>query len=343
MDMTVYRSPPVDDRAIWDTWLSMHHFPALAAADELGLFKALCAGRGSTDELAAKLEVDARALAILLALIAGLGFAERREGQWQATVVARAYLDPESRFFWGSLLRTFKERTPLCSGIVAALRQSTLPGAPDRASDAWERGELGAEAARHIAAFMHAHSLPASIGVASGVDLAGVRRLLDVGGGSGVFSIAVAQQWPGLRATVMDLATMCEAAQKYIAEGGCADRVDTVAVDMFRQPWPKGYDALFFSNIYHDWDDRVCSELSAKSFAALSPGGRILIHEMLMNDNGDGPATTASFSLLMLLGTKGRQYSLTELRGFLEGAGFRDVVSTPTCSYYSVVSARKPA
>jgi hypothetical protein len=54
--------------------------------------------------------------------------------------------------------------------------------------------------------------------------------------------------------------------------GGCSERVDTVAVDMFRQPWPKGYDALFFSNIYHDWDDRVCSELSAKSFVALSPG-----------------------------------------------------------------------
>jgi hypothetical protein len=63
---------------------------------------------------------------------------------------------------------------------------------------------------------------------------------------------------------------------------------------------------------------------------------------MLMNDNGDGPATTASFSLLMLLGTKGRQYSLAELRGFSRG-GFRDVMSTPTCSYYSVVSARNPA
>jgi acetylserotonin N-methyltransferase len=139
----------------------------------------------------------------------------------------------------------------------------------------------------------------------------------------------------------MDLRAMCAAAQPYIDDGGCGDRVDTLAVDMFREAWPTGYDALFFSNIYHDWDDRVCAELSAKAFAALPPGGRIFLHEMLMNDNGDGPATTASFSMLMLLGTRGRQYTLAELRGFLEGAGFQDVTARPTCSYYSLVSARK--
>jgi acetylserotonin N-methyltransferase len=240
------------------------------------------------------------------------------------------------------MLRTFKERTPDCSRIVAALKKDPPPSAAEvRPSDAWERGDLDAETARRIAAFMHTHSLPASIGAARGGDFGGVRRLLDVGGGSGVFSVAIAQNWPELRATVMDLRAMCAAAQPYIDDGGCGDRVDTLAVDMFREAWPTGYDALFFSNIYHDWDDRVCAELSAKAFAALPPGGRIFLHEMLMNDNGDGPATTASFSMLMLLGTRGRQYTLAELRVFLEGAGFQDVTARPTCSYYSLVSARK--
>ena len=342
MDLDTHRSPVVDDRAIWDAWLSMHHFPAMAAADEVGLFQALCVGRSSTNELAARLELDDRALGILLGLLGGLGFVERREGLWQATLVTRTYLDPSGRFFWGSMLRTFKERTPDCARIVAALRKDEPSSRVARPSDAWERGELDADAARHIAAFMHAHSLAASFGVARGGDFGGVRRLLDVGGGSGVFSVAIAQAWSALHATVMDLRTMCAAAQPYIDEGGCGGRVDTVAVDMFREPWPTGYDALFFSNIYHDWDDRVCSELSAKAFAVLPRNGRIFIHEMLMNDNGDGPTTTASFSVLMLLGTQGRQYTLAELRGFLEGAGFRDVDSRQTCSYYSLVSARKP-
>ena len=342
MNPTVYRSPPVDDRAIWDTWLSSHNFPALAAADELGLFRALCAGRSTTDELAARVQVDARALGILLALLGGLGFVERREGRWQGTPVTRAYLDPDGPMYWGSMLRTFRERAPIYDAILGALRTTAPAPGQMRTSDAWESGELDSDAARRIAAFMHAHSLAASVGVARGGDFSGVRRLLDVGGGSGVFAIATAQHWPDLRATIMDLGAMCEAAKPYIEQAGCTDRVDTIAVDMFRQPWPRGYDALFFSNIYHDWDDRICAELSAKSFAVLPPGGRIFIHEMLMNDNGDGPATTASFSLLMLIGTKGRQYTLAELRGFLEGAGFSDVTSTPTCSYYSLVSARKP-
>jgi O-methyltransferase domain len=342
MAQSEYRPPMVDDRAVWDTWLSMHHFPAIAAADEVGLCKALCAGRHGTEALASQLKLDARSLGVLLGLLGGLGFAERRDGLWQATLVTRTYLDPDSRFFWGSMLRTYKASSPYCSRIVAAVSKAAGSGRDARPSDAWEKGDLDAGTAGRIAAFMHTHSLPASIGVARGGDFGAVKRLLDVGGGSGVFSVALAQHWPDLRATVMDLGVMCAAARSYIADGGCSERVDTVAVDMFREPWPTGYDALFFSNVFHDWDDRVCAELSARAFEVLPRGGRIYLHEMLMSDNGDGPTTTASFSLLMLLGTRGRQYTLAELRGFLEGAGFRDVTSRPTCSYYSLVSARKP-
>jgi acetylserotonin N-methyltransferase len=342
MTQADYRSPGVEDRAIWDIWLSLHHFPAMAAADELGVFRALCADRLSTQALAAQLELDARALDILLGLLGGLGLAERRDGLWQATVVTRTYLDPEAPCFWGSMLRTYRARTPDCAGIVARLRAQSRAAGETRPSDAWEKGEVDAAAARNIAAFMHAHSLAGSIGVAQVGDFAQVRRLLDVGGGSGVFSIALAQHWPQLRATVMDHGTMCTAAQSYIDAGGCGDRVDTLPLDMFREAWPQGYDALFFSNIYHDWDDRICADLSSKAFAVLPRGGRIFLNEMLLNDNRDGPTTTASFSVLMMLGTKGRQYTLAELRDFLQDAGFVDVTSRPTCSYYSLVSARKP-
>ena len=342
MQQPAYRTPAVDDRAIWDIWLSANYFPAMAAADEVGLFKLLCADRSTTERLAAQLALDARALGILLGLLGGLGLAERREGLWQATVVTRTYLDPDGPFFWGSMLSAFKERNPLCGRVIAALQQGGDSTGGLRPSDAWERGQLEPEMARHIAGFMHAHSLAASIGAARGGNFQGVTRLLDVGGGSGVFSVAIARHWPQLRATVMDLAAMCAAAQPYIDQGGCDGRVDTLAVDMFREPWPTGYDGLFFSNIYHDWDDTTCAQLSRNAFDVLPAGGRIYLHEMLMNDNGDGPTTTASFSVLMLLGTRGRQYTLAELRGFLEGAGFENITSIPTCSYYSLVSARKP-
>lgn len=169
-----------------------------------------------------------------------------------------------------------------------------------------------------------------------------VKSLLDIGGGSGCFAIAAVRVVPGLRATIMELPAMGEAARPYIAEGEVGDRVTTCAVDMFREPWPQGHDALFFSNIYHDWNEETCRELSAKAFAALARRGRIVLHEQLMDDAETGPLTTASFSMLMLLATRGKQYSLAKLRGILESAGFTDVEAMHSRGYYSLVTGRKP-
>ena len=134
---------------------------------------------------------------------------------------------------------------------------------------------------------------------------------------------------------------MCEVAQGYIKAGEVADSVDTAAVDMFRQPWPKGYDALFFSNIWHDWNFQTCKWLAARAFETLPAGGRIMLHEMLLDDDGAGPVTAASFSMLMLLGTQGQQFTFSELKGILESAGFAGVESRQTSVYYSVVTAYK--
>jgi acetylserotonin N-methyltransferase len=145
-----------------------------------------------------------------------------------------------------------------------------------------------------------------------------------------------------MRCTIMELPAMCVRAQQYIADGGVAGRVDTRTVDMFREAWPTGYDAIFLSNIFHDWDQATNTALAASAFAALPSGGRIFLHEMLINDDGSGPLAAASFSVLMLVGTKGRQYSFAELKALLEGVGFRDVRATATYGYYSLVSGRKP-
>ena len=68
----------------------------------------------------------------------------------------------------------------------------------------------------------------------------------------------------------------------------------------------------------------------------------MFLHEMLINDEGSGPLAAASFSMIMVAGTKGRQYSFAELAGFLEGAGFADVRAIDSYGYYSLVSGQKP-
>ncbi|MBK8161481.1 MAG: methyltransferase domain-containing protein [Rhodospirillaceae bacterium] len=194
-----------------------------------------------------------------------------------------------------------------------------------------------------ITAFMNAHSRAASLAVAMQPVFGGVRSVLDVGGGSGIFAIEMARAHPKLTATVLEIDTICAEAWRYIDAAGVSARVKTHPLNMFTQPWPGGYDAHFFSNIFHDWSDQTCRMLAKKSFDALPPGGRILLHEILMDDDGCGPLPAAAFSLLMLIGTKGRQYSLPELREFLESAGFVDIEAARTGGgYYSMVSARRP-
>ena len=331
-----------NDRIVWDTYLAAYRLPLLTVADEVGTLAALSGAALGTAELAGQLGLNARALGIHLGMLAAMGFAERREGLWRASAEARRWLHPDGEGYCGPLIHGFRQSQPLHAQLLATLRTGDKAEGHSSAVAEWERGELPAEMAVRITAFMNAHSQASARGVVQLPLFADVRSLLDVGGGSGIFALQLAKAWPQLRATVMEIDSVCAAADRYIAEAGLGDRVTTLAVNMFTQDWPQGHDALFFSNVFHDWSEPTCQLLADKAFAALPSGGRILLHEMLLDDDHCGPLTTTAFSVLMLLGTRGRQYSFPELRGMLEAAGFADVEACETGGgYYSLVSARK--
>jgi cyclopropane fatty-acyl-phospholipid synthase-like methyltransferase len=332
----------VDDRIIWDTWLSLFNFPVVSVADEVGTFAAISERAKSTADLAAELRLDLRALQVHLGMLAALGFVERREGLWRATAAARTWLHPRADGYAGPLLHRFKSSQPLHAQLLQTLRTGERAESYGSVTAEWERGEMPPDLAKMITAFMNAHSRASSTAVAQQPQFAHVDSVLDVGGGSGIFSIELARAWSSLRATVLEIDNICVEADSYIAAAGVAERVKTQALNMFTQSWPKGHDAHFFSNIFHDWSEPTCRLLAGKSFEALPSGGRILLHEILLDDDGCGPLPAAAFSLLMLMGTKGRQYSLPELRQILESAGFTDIEAARTGGgYYSLVSARK--
>ena len=325
--------PTSDDREIWDCWLSQFRLPVVTVADEAGTF----------DALAQRLGVDARALGIHLGLLAATGFVERRDGLWRATAVSRRWLHHDAPGYYGPALHGFRDRNPLHGQLLATLRTGARAAGHVSAADEWERGEMPAAMARDITAYMNAHSRAAALAVAQHALFADVRSLLDVGGGSAIFSLELARVWPALGATIFEIAPVCREADRYIGDAGLGSRVATHVGNMFTDGWPAGHDAHFLSNIFHDWSDATCQRLADAAFTALPSGGRILLHEMLMDDDQCGPWPVAAFSLLMLLGTKGRQYSLPELKAMLQQAGFTDVAAMRTGGgYYSLVSARKP-
>ena len=335
--------PTSDDRVIWDAWESMFRLPAMTVADETGIFRALSDAALTTEELAAGLGLDPRALSILLAALASSELIEKRGGKWRALPPARTWLHPEAEGYWGGFLMGFRERTPIHGQLLEALKTGKRPERFNSGAPEWERGEMSAEAAERIAAFMHAHSQAPARRAGALPAWSRRPRLLDLGCGSGINAIEIARAQPGMKVTLLDLAAMAEEAAGYVQRAGLSARVTTHACNMFEDEWPTGHEAHFFSNVFHDWSDETCRLLARKSFAALPSRGRIFLNEILMDDEGTGPWHAAAFSLLMLVGTLGKQYSLPEFRDILESAGFTRVEAIRTGGgYYSLVSAVKP-
>jgi acetylserotonin N-methyltransferase len=331
--------PVIDDTPIWDAWLGLYQTPAISVALELEVFESL-QDPADTGALAERTGFSIRGLSALLGMLKCLSLLDRHEGQWQLNQASRAYMLKDSPFYWGPFFSYMAANLPLHALLMENVRGvATGEGRPVQG---WEDGQIDEKLARQLTDFMHCHSIAPAVGLARTCDFSGVNRLLDVGGGSGCYAISIALANPGMQATVMDLPTICAVAQDYIAQAGASEQVDTGVVDMFREDWPSGYDCHFFANVFHDWSLETCAELARSSFAALEPGGRICLQEMLLNDSGDGPIQPVAFSVLMCLGTKGQQFTFVQLKEILEAAGFTGVETRRSFGYYSLVTGFKP-
>jgi acetylserotonin N-methyltransferase len=331
--------PSVEDRPIWDLWLSQYRLPVVLAADQLGLFEFLRDRPASVDEISTNLKLLRRSADALTAALASTGFLVQHDNKFQLTPLSRTYLLPDSEFYWVPMLGAAGFGHLTTPALLNNLRTEHL-GTDDRISRRWERGEMSPEDAAGSNQRMHSHSFPSALGLARAHDFGATHRLLDVAGGSGGYAIALALAHPRLRCTVADLPPVAHHARTYIARYGCQDRVDTLSFNMFDDAWPSGYDAILMTNILHDWDPGRRADLVASSYAALPVGGHLFIHEILFNDAQDGPVAAAMFSTMML-GTRGKQLSFAELHGLLTQHSFHNVQVKPTYGYYSLVMGTK--
>lgn len=322
--------------------MSLYQVPSITVALELDIFEALLEKPASPAALAKRMNYSERGLIALLTMLMSMGFLCRVEENYQLTEVARGYMIKSSPFYWGGLFKRVSGTIVPHRLLLESVANKRKDSITVRPADGWESGHVDMELAKEVTAFMHSHSMPAAVGMTQSCDFSAVRKLLDVGGGSGCFSIALAQGFPDISCTVMELATIAELADEYIAAAGVKSQVDTVVVDMFRQQWPSDYDAIFFSNIFHDWSFETCAEIAQYAFNALPSGGKIYLHEMLLDDGGTEPHHAVAFSVLMAMGTLGQQFTLPQLEDLLANAGFADINCRHSYAYYSLISAKKP-
>jgi predicted O-methyltransferase YrrM len=338
--------PLVDNAPILETIFARWRMPSMSAALDLGLYEILNEGSASAEELADRLDLDLRAVRAVLPVLVGSNILTSHGGRFGLTATARTFLLKDSDYFFGAKLmgqaRSSREHAELMKALRPVKKKQRWWWPKDPV-DAWESGKITRDMAKGIAAYMQSECSGLAVGAARSGVYTGVERLLDVGGGSGAMAVAISREQPETECTVLDLPPMCEEAEGYIRAAGLEDRIAVLPLDMFRKSWPTGYDGIVFSNIFHDWSFDSCAELAAYAFRALEPGGRVFLHEMLLDDDHKGPVATAGFSAQMLLDTRGQQYTFPELQDLLSAAGFTDIGVTHSFGYYYVVTGRKAA
>ncbi len=149
-------------------------------------------------------------------------------------------------------------------------------------------------------------------------------KVLDIGGGSGVYSCALAANFPDLEASVFEMAPVDKIARRKIAERDLSERVKVATGDMFQDSWPDSFGVHLFSNVMHDWDVPEILTLLKISREAISGGndGLVLIHETFLNAEKTGPLPVAEYSCILAHSTQGKCYSVTEMGDYMRQSGF---------------------
>ncbi len=199
--------------------------------------------------------------------------------------------------------------------------------------------------ARHFTLSLAGRARNVAPALAQQVDLGDAELLLDVGGGSGIYSIALLKRYFQLRAIVIDRPEVLRVADENRRRYNVADRLELREGDMFGEELPTGADVVLLSNVLHDWDIPECRQLLDRAYAALKPGGQVLIHDVFLNDDLDGPLPIALYSAALFTLTLGRAYSAAEYRQWLTDAGFiiHEANPRPTLIHCGVLSAYKSA
>ena len=296
---------------------------ALFSALGLDLFDHLAGDGKPLEMLVAETGVAGNRLKTLLAALTAVGLVVRDGDRYRNAPATQRYLVRGAPAYFGDYYRFQIDRqiypalTHLDAGIagdtehIAFDSLGGLTGDPEEA-DAFTRAQ-------------HAGSMGPAVMLARTFTLGGAKQLLDVGGGSGAFSIALCQRNLELRATILDFPNVIDVAERFVTEAKLQDRIAFIRDDAVRGSWPAGQDIVLMSYLLSAVAESSIPLLLRKAWDALRPGGKLLIHDFMLDDDETGPALAALWFLQYLSGrVDGISFSAATLAAQLKGHGYGD-------------------
>jgi hypothetical protein len=342
--------PPLDPTPIFEVFRGSHGTELLTAAvAHVPVFRRLADGPRTVAELRGELGLEERPAHVLVTALRAMRLVAADEaGRLVLSELAREHLVPGRPFDVSDYVGLAAD-SPGVLHLVERLRSNRPANArPDDAGKAFiyrEGLESAMEeeaAARRLTLSLAGRARNVAPLLAERVPLGSARVLLDVGGGTGLYSIACLQRHPQLRAVVWDRPAVLRVAAEQATAHGVADRLECRPGDMFADRVPEA-DVVLLSNVLHDWDVPQCRALLGRCAAALPAGGRLLVHDVFLNDALDGPLPVALYSAALFCLTEGRAYSAAEYRAWLAEAGLTPGPVVPTLIHCGVLPATRAA
>ena len=286
----------------------------LLTALELDVFTAV--GDGITAQKAAStLNVSERGIGALLQALVSLGLLTKEGDRFRNTAeTARFFVQGSRDNHRNGLLHT-ANLWHRWTNLTDAVRRGT-PAERDTRRDT----------TKHFISGMERNAKLRAPVVVKTIGTEGVKRVLDLGGGSGAYSIALAKACPQAKVDILDLPAVVPLTSDYLKSAGVENQVSVRTGDMLADDFGSGYDLVMLNAICHIFSPEQNAALFGKAYAALAPGGRLLVQEFILNPEKTGPQFATLFSINMLVGTEaGATYTEAEYREWLQAAGFADV------------------
>jgi len=284
---------------------------------ELNVFAAI--GDGATaKEVAGKIGTDARATEMLLNALVAMRMLTKSGGVFQCTRVTALFFGGKSPDDARAAMMHTVHLWERWATLTECVRAGTSVARREAAGgDDWTEAFIAA---------MHHYARARAPHVVKAVGVRGARTMLDVGGGSGAYSIAFAQANEELRVELLDLPEVLPIAQRHIEEAGLGARIKTRAGDLRTDLLGQGFDVILVSAICHMLGPKGNRDLLKRCHEALAPKGRIIISDFILEADKIAPKHAALFALNMLVGTRdGSSYSEIEYAAWLREAGFQKV------------------
>jgi SAM-dependent methyltransferase len=332
--------PNVDIEPLFAITQGVEKYYLLKTAMEIGLFN-FCDKPRSEEDVIGRFHTDPQLTTKFLKSLVSIGFLEVKEAMYGNSTLTQAYLVKEMPFYQGNLLRLIDRNSKERWGnLLECLTNG------DRQQDKNKAPIFNADFTVAMAEGAMRGGLHKTVEIVSNLpEFNQAKRLLDLGGGHGLYSIAFCQGNPNLTAVIMDIPPVLEVTNKYVQEYGMTDKIHLIPGDFLVQPLEKGFDIVFCSDSLYRPREKLVPLLK-KIHDSLSHGGLFISKHWLLNKEGYSPETTVLFDLTIAINGRFpmQVYTIEEAVELYESQGFITEIhdiSTPSKPSWIIICRKE--